>query len=58
MSEQSSHDVADTEREMREHEREAAERESSEQTPGEQNAADDATKPAPPGDVPSTTGQP
>ena len=61
MSEQSSHDAVDREREMQEHEREAARRDGAESGPdgpGGENAADDETKPAPPGSTPNVTGQP
>jgi hypothetical protein len=57
MSEQNSDDVVEQERQMREHEREAQNREAAER-PGEESAADDPTKPAPPGSTPNVTGQP
>jgi hypothetical protein len=63
--------AVDTEREMREHEREAQERDPAERTqdqgdPGAEkanptdpeNIAEDEEKPAPPAAIPGTTGQP
>ena len=52
-------DAVRREREMQEHEREARERDPAEQSP-EGSEAEDASgdRPAPPGDFPSTTGQP
>ncbi|HEX8105637.1 MAG TPA: hypothetical protein VF533_23680 [Solirubrobacteraceae bacterium] len=50
-------DVADKEREMREHEREARERDGAEQSPSESGPGDDDDRSAPPGAVP-TTGAP
>jgi hypothetical protein len=66
MSDQSSGDAVEREREMQEHEREAAERDPEERSGNDASAADaratrddddDPTKPAPPGSVP-TSGQP
>jgi hypothetical protein len=58
----SDQDAVQREREMREHERQAAERDPDERDPNQGDASGDPAEqgdnPAPPADVPGTTGQP